>query len=179
MKVKIHSLIIMKSFLLVIFDIFLILVNGQSLEVTPDPAMGVLEGSVKIKWTVRKADQTDAIASTRLYLGTNFTQNKLLYRGVNSLVKQSLADEMFGEQIQVTFKEPIYTLTLRKLNITDTVKFTLVMNPEMSATLKVRPILKKSVEVIVVKGMNFFCFFVIFLNFHESLTVFFFFFFFF
>ena len=86
MKVKMYSLIIMKSFLLIIFGIFFILVNGQSLEVTPDPAIGVLEGSVKIKWTVRKVNQNDNIVNTRLYLGTNFLPNKLLYQGVHNLI---------------------------------------------------------------------------------------------
>ena len=39
------------------------------------------------------------------------------------LIKQNLAKVVFGERIQASFKEPIYTLTLNNLSFNDTFPF--------------------------------------------------------
>lgn len=146
-----------KKSLFLIFDLFLFIsVRGQSIAVTPNPAISVIGESIDISWTITKVDQSDIIVTARLYLGTSFASNKLLYQDIEPLAKQDLANEMFGERIHASFKEPNYKLTLNKLNINDSVNFTLVVNQEIIGTLKARPILKKSVEVIVVTGMKIF-----------------------
>ena len=145
-----------KSLFLILCVFLFISVRGQSLAVTPNPAISVRGESINITWTLTKVDQSDVIVSTRLYLGTSFTSNKLLYHDIEPLVKQDLASKMFGERIHASFKEPNYKLTLSKLNINDSVNFTLVVNQEIIGTLKARPALKKSVEVIVVRGMEVF-----------------------
>ena len=97
--------------------------KSQSLELTQDSVIGVFGESVNITWTLRKVDQTDVVISTRLFLG-NFTENRLLYEGVNMFMKQNLAKVIFGKSIQASFKEPIYTLTLSNLSYSDTFTFT-------------------------------------------------------
>ena len=133
---------------------YFISVKGQSLDVNPDLVIGVLGESVNITWTLRKVDQTDKVVATRLYLG-NFTDNKLLYEGVNTLTKQNLAKDTFGERIQASFKEPNYTLTLSNLSFNDAVTFTLVVSQEIQGTVKQRPTVFKSVAITEVRGMCF------------------------
>ena len=146
-----------KKSLFLIFDLFLFFsVRGQSISVTPNPAISVIGESIDISWTITKVDQSDVIVTARLYLGTSFASNKLLYQDIEPLTKQDLANKMFGERIHASFKESNYKLTLNKLNINDSANFTLVVNQEIIGTLKARPVLKKSVEVIVVTGMKFF-----------------------
>lgn len=146
-----------KKSLFLIFDLFLFIsVRGQSIAVKPNPAISVIGESIDIAWTITKVDQSDIIVTARLYLGTSFASNKLLYQDIEPLAKQDLANKMFGERIHASFKEPNYKLTLNELNINDSVNFTLVVNQEIIGTLKARPVLKKSVEVIVVTGMKFF-----------------------
>ena len=124
------------------------------MEATPDPVKGVLGESANITWTLNKALQTDKVADTRLFLG-NFTEEKLLYRGVNILAKQALAEEIFGDRIQAFFKEPHYTLTLSNLRFNDTFTFTLVVTQEIQGTITPRPAVSKSVTIIEVRGMCF------------------------
>ena len=132
--------------------LFCFLVKGQSLEVSQDPVIGVFGESVNITWTLTKVDQTDKVVSTRLFLG-NFTDNKLLFQGVNVLTKQNLVKEMFGERIQVSFKEPNYILTLDNLSFSDTVTFSLVISQEIQGTVIQRPAVFKSVAISEVRGM--------------------------
>ena len=134
------------------YKIYFISVKGQSLDVNRDSVIGVLGESVNITWTLGKVDQTDKVVSTRLFLG-NFTDNKLLYEGVSVLIKRNLAKEMFGERIQVFFKEPNYTLTLSNLSFNDAVTFTLVVNVEIQGTVTQRPAAVKSVAITEVRGM--------------------------
>ena len=114
--------------------------------------IGVFGESVNITWTLTKVDQTDKVVSTRLFLG-NFTDNKLLYEVVNVLTKQNLAKEMFGERIQVSFKEPNYMLTLDNLSFNDAVTFALLITQEIQGTVTQRPAVVKAVAISEVRGM--------------------------
>ena len=60
---------------------------------------------------------------------------------------------MFGERIQVSFKEPNYILTLDNLSFSDTVTFSLVISQEIQGTVTQRPIVHKSVAISEVRGM--------------------------
>ena len=116
--------------------------------------IGFFGESVDIIWTLSSIDPTDKVVSTGLFLG-NFTDNKKLHEGVNILHKQELAKKMFGERIQVSFKEPDYTLTLRNLSFSDTFTFTLVIIKEIQGTITQRPAAVKSVSISEVTGMCF------------------------
>ena len=113
--------------------------------------IGVLGESIDIKWTLTKVDETDQVSSTRLFLG-NFTENKVLYEGVQRLIKQDLAKDIFGERMQASFKEPVYTLTLRNLSFNDTYTFTLIIFQEIQGTITPRPVIAKSVAISEVRG---------------------------
>ena len=126
---------------------------GQSLEVTPDSVIGVLGESVDITWTVTKIDQDDVVSDTRLYFGTKFTKDNLLYQGVAKLTQLKPAGDKFGGRIHATFKEPKFTLTLNNLSFNDTITFTLVVNQENGATLTPRPVNFKSVKILAIKGV--------------------------
>lgn len=71
------------------------------------------------------------------------------------LFKQNLAKVIFGERIQASFTEPIYTLTLSNLSFSDTFTFTLVAFQEDSLSLTLRPVVVKSASIIEVRGMYF------------------------
>ena len=71
------------------------------------------------------------------------------------LFKQNLAKVIFGERIQASFKEPIYTLTLSNLSFSDTFTFTLVVNQEDGRSFTMRPVVVKSASIIEVRGMFF------------------------
>ena len=71
------------------------------------------------------------------------------------LFKQNLAKVIFGERIQASFKEPIYTLTLISLSFSDTFTFTLVVNQEDGRSFTMRPVVVKSASIIEVRGMYF------------------------
>ena len=126
----------------------------QSLELTQDSVIGVFGESVNITWTLRKVDQTDVVISTRFFLG-NFTENRLLYEGANMLMKQNLAKVIFGERIQASFKEPIYTLTLSNLSYNDTFTFTLAVIQRIQSNIDLRPVVFKSAAISEVRGMYF------------------------
>ena len=126
---------------------------GQSLQVTPDSVIGVLGGSVDITWTVTKIDQDDVVSDTRLYFGTQFTKDNLLYQGVAKLTQLKPARDKFGGRIHATFKEPKFTLTLSDLSFNDTITFTLVVNQENGTTLTPRPVNFKSVKILAIKGV--------------------------
>ena len=128
--------------------------KSQSLELTQDSVIGVFGESVNITWTLRKVDQTDIVISTRLFLG-NFTENRLLYEGANMFMKQNLAKVIFGERIQASFKEPIYTLTLSNLSYNDTFTFTLVVIQRIQNSIGLRPVVLKSTAISEVRGMYF------------------------
>ena len=116
--------------------------------------IGVLRQSVNITWTLRKVHVADPVVSTRLYLG-NFTENRLLYRGVHMLIKKNLAKVIFGERIYASFKESIYTLTLTNLSFSDTFTFTLVVFQEDRRFFTLRPVVVKSAAISEVRGMYF------------------------
>lgn len=131
--------------------------KGQSLEVSPDPVVGVLGGSLEIKWTLKKFNQSDMVSSTRLYNGTSPTPPNLLYEGGTEFRKTDLAKTMFDERIQFDFKDPNYTLKLNNLTYSDKVTFTLVVGTQTStAPIKFRPDPAiKSVQVQEVRGIYF------------------------
>ena len=114
----------------------------------------VLADSVEITWALRKVAKTDVVISSRLFLG-HFTENRLLYKGVNMLIKQNLAKVVFGERIQASFKELIYTLTLNNLSFNDTFTFTLAVSQEIQGTLTQQPGVVKSPAIREVRGMYF------------------------
>ena len=60
---------------------------------------------------------------------------------------------MFGERIQVSFKEPNYILALDNLSFSDTVTFSLVISQEIQGTIIQRPTVFKSVAISEVRGM--------------------------
>ena len=141
--------------LIVAFKICFILVNGQSLQVTPDPAIGDLGGSVDIIWTIMKVEPSDKVTNTRLYIGTNFTTEKLLYEGSGAAdLAEGDAAERFGNRMKATFEDPKYTLTLSNLNYNDTITFTLVVNLE-DASLNPRQPSIRSIKIIKVRGKYF------------------------
>ena len=123
--------------------------------------MSHLGESVKIKWTIVK-DQTDRIVQMRLYHGKEFIPENVVTKGVQPLIKQTLAEDMFGENMKTKFDDPFYYLTFDKWNLTKKTTFTLVVNLEVNDTLQPRPALNKSVEVVAEKGMIFFFFFFFF-----------------
>ena len=128
--------------------------KSQSLELTQDSVIGVFGESVNIAWTLRKVDQTDVVISARLFL-RNFTENRVLYEGANMLMKQNLAKVIFGERIQASFKEPIYTLTLSNLSYNDTFTFTLAVIQGIQSNINLRPVVIKSAAISGVRGMCF------------------------
>ena len=146
----------MKSSLLYIFKIYFVTVKGQSLQATPNPAVGVLGRSVDITWTIKKIDQSDLVNNTRLFLGENFIPSNLLYPGSVVLNKLEYAKRKFGDRMQAVFIEPNYTLTLRNLGFSDLITFILVVNQEISSTLIPRPVTFKSVKINEVRGMYLF-----------------------
>ena len=103
-------------------------------------------------------DQTDRIVQMRLYHGKEFIPENVLTKGVQPLIKQTLAEDMFGENMKTKFDDPFYYLTFDKWNLTKKTTFTLVVNLEVNDTLQPRPALNKSVEVVAEKGMIFFFF---------------------
>ena len=138
-----------------VYKFYFVSVNSQSLLVAPDPVVGVLKESVDITWTLRRVDQADRIITISLYLG-NYTENKYLYDGTHGLTKMKLANEMFGERIQTSFKEPDYILTLRNMSFTDAVTFSLAVVQRVGNAPSLRDIALKSVAISVVRGMYFF-----------------------
>lgn len=131
--------------------IYFISVKGQSLEVTPNPVIGVLGESAHMTWTYTKKDGNADIISARFFLG-NSTEGKLLFDGPSGLNKKNITREIFGERIQTSFKKTNYTLTLKNLSFTDTFTFTLVIVEETGITLQ-RTL--KSVTIREVRGMYF------------------------
>ena len=150
-------MISIKTSLLYIFEIYFVTAKGQSLQVTPSPAIGILGGSVDIPWTITKINQSDLVSNTRLFLGESFIPSNLLYRGSVVLDKLEYAERKFGDRIQAIFIEPNYTLTLRNLSFSDLITFILVVNQEIGGTLTPRPVTFKSVEINEVRGMYFLC----------------------
>lgn len=71
------------------------------------------------------------------------------------LMKQNLAKVIFGERIQASFKEPIYTLTLSNLSYNDTFTFTLVVIQRIQNSIGLRPVVLKSTAISEVRGMYF------------------------
>lgn len=145
--------------------IYFVSVKGQSIE-APDSVVSHLGEPVIIKWTIVK-DQTDRIVHMRLYHGKEFIPENVLTKGVQPLIKQALAEDMFGENMKTKFNDSFYYVTFDKWNLTKKTTFTLVVNLEVNGTLIPRPALNKSVEVLVVvaeKGMIFFFFFEKYLN---------------
>ena len=128
--------------------------KSQSLELTQDLVIGVFREPVNITWTLRKVNQTDVVISTRLFLG-NFTENSLLYEGANMFMKQNFAKVIFGERIQASFMEPIYTLTLSNLSYNDTFTFTLAVIQGIQSNINLRPVVIKSAAISEVRGMYF------------------------
>ena len=83
--------------------IFFVLVKALSLEATPDSVTGVLEGSVKIAWTLTKKVADDRILSAGLFLGNVSNNNVLYQKGTNDFEKQLYAETNFGDCIQANF----------------------------------------------------------------------------
>ena len=71
------------------------------------------------------------------------------------LMKQNLAKVIFGERIQASFKEPIYTLTLSNLSYNDTFTFTLAVIQRIQSNIDLRPVVFKSAAISEVRGMYF------------------------
>ena len=117
--------------------------------------IGVLEGSVDITWKITKKVPSDTILSVRLFLGTNFTRDRILYEGFDTLTERTLAKATFGERIQATFNEPEFTLTLSNLSFSDALfTFTLLVNTE-DIQSQTRPAANKSAKISVVRGIHF------------------------
>ena len=102
-----------------------------------------------------KIEQINVIANTRLYLGTNFSSNNLLYQGVNNLIQQDAAKSLFGERIKAFFTEPTYTLMLTNLCFSDTVTFTLLVSSEIGDTGTAGLTFGRSTKISVMTGMHF------------------------
>ena len=144
------NLIVRKKISNHFYEMFLVSVNTQSLEVTPDPAIGDLGGSIDIIWTITKVEPTDRVINTRLYIGTDFNQENVLYYGLPPLTKADVA-KTFGGRIKVTFDDPKFKLTLSNLNFKDTVTFTLVISTE-DDSFNSRPNSIKSIKITEVRG---------------------------
>ena len=71
------------------------------------------------------------------------------------LMKQNLAKVIFGERIQASFKEPIYTLTSSNLSYNDTFTFTLAVIQGIKSNINLRPVVIKSAAISEVRGMYF------------------------
>ena len=133
---------------------FFISVKGQSLEVTPDPVIGVMGGSVDITWTFTKKAESDKIISVRIFFG-NQTDGNLLYKsGDNNFIQQNYAKINYGERMEATFGELKYTLTLRNLSFSDLLTFTLIVTAE-DRSFNTLPNEIKSVKIIEVRGRQF------------------------
>ena len=120
------------------------------MEVTPEPAIGDLGGSIDIKWTIRKVEPSDKAVNTRMYIGSNFTAENLIYQGLAGLSEGEAAKD-FGDRIKATFVDSTFTLTLSNLSYNDTITFTLLVNAE-DALLNPRPVIITPVKIIEVRG---------------------------
>ena len=137
------------------YKLHFILVKGQSLVVDPGLVDGVLGGFAKTTWTFSKLVQSDAISNVRLFLGSASppVEENLLYTGTQVL-KSPLADKIFGDCIEATWKKPQYTVTIKNLSFSDKIMVTLAINSRINGSLTERTVVFKSVQ-IEVKGMDF------------------------
>ena len=124
------------------------------MEVTPDPAIGYLGGSINIIWTIIKVEPTDKVINTRLYIGTKFEQENLLYAGRHPYLSNGDVAKKFRGRIKATFDDSKFTLTLNNLNFKDTLTFNLVINTE-DVNFNPRPSSIKSVQIVQVTGEEF------------------------
>ena len=129
-------------------------VKGQSLEATADSVTGFLGGSIEIAWTLTKKAVNDRILSSNLLLGNGSNQEVLYQKGTNDFEKQPYAEIIFGYRIQANFNGEKYTLILGNLSFSDLFTFTVVVNLA-DISFNPYPVLRKSVKISEVRGMQF------------------------
>ena len=101
-----------------------------------------------------KVEPTDKVFNTRLYVGTKFEQENLLYAGLYPYLSNGDVAKKFEGRIKATFDDPKFTLTLSNSNFKDAVTFSLVINTE-DVRFFPRQLSIKSVQIVQVKGEEF------------------------
>ena len=129
-------------------------VKGQSLKTTADSVTGFLGGSIEIAWTLTKKAVNDRILSANLRLGNGSIQEVLYQKGTNDFEKQPYAEINFGYRIQANFNGEKYILILSNLSFSDLFTFTVVVNLA-NIRFNPYPVLRKTVKISEVRGMQF------------------------